>query len=130
MANEEIDTIGKKFEAVKGSGNTKHYEESKEKWVSLEHRLGKTTRSVVNILYYFFNMLYWVFCKHNSFIISNTFYFSRSSTSSMRIFLTKSGTWLTRTIAPSYRFSASAIIGIWRKLMWFVGSSRIRSPGF
>ncbi len=42
---------------------------------------------------------------------------SRSSMSSMRIFFTNSGTWETRTIAPSYLSNAFAMTGKWRKFM-------------
>ncbi|KKS36665.1 MAG: hypothetical protein UV01_C0019G0004 [Parcubacteria group bacterium GW2011_GWA2_42_14] len=53
-----------------------------------------------------------------------TRYVLRSGTISMRILSTNSGIWLTRIMAPTYLLRASAIIGIWRKLMWLVGSSK------
>lgn len=42
---------------------------------------------------------------------------------------TNSGMCDTRMIAPSKSSMAFAITGRWRKLMWLVGSSRMRRPG-
>ncbi len=62
--------------------------------------------------------------------IVNLSYYSNSKYSSILNCHTNSSICETMIIVPSYSSRALAMTGRCRKLIWFVGSSRMRRPGF